>query len=113
MAVNITRYQPNSRSNGPAAGRVARKADHRLDVVDVGALVGDLGLDAERTEIVADEQGRIVAVIVVESELRGAAARNGRREAEVEVDVFDDHPTEIATDVPGVIAREGRRGEYG
>ena len=37
-----------------AAG--AREADRSLDVIDSGPLVGDFRLDAERAEIVADEQ---------------------------------------------------------
>ena len=50
-----------------AAGRalIPGKRIDGLDVVDVGLLVGDLGLDAERAEIVADEQGAIEAVVMI------------------------------------------------
>jgi len=97
----------------PAGGAVSRRPQNGPDIVDVGALVGNLRLDAERAEIVADEKSSVEAVIVVEHDLGRRAARDGRSETEIEVDVLDDHPAEIAADIPGVVARQSRSCEHG
>jgi len=77
---------------------LARKTEGGLQRVDVGALVSDLSLNPEASEIVSSEHATVDTIIMVD-------LSDGVGGTLVEFDIFDDHRSEFATNVPGAIAR--------
>jgi hypothetical protein len=90
----------------------AGKADAGLEAVEVSLLVGHLRFQPERTQVVADEQGAVIAIFMIENEL-GVPGLHRSAGWKKDLRVFDDHRTEIATNVPGAIARKGWSCEQG
>ena len=61
--------------------------------------------DPETTEIIACEQSAVIPVGVID--LNGVLGGS-----DIDIDVFDDHRTEFAADIPGAIARKCRSREH-
>ncbi|OWK27645.1 hypothetical protein SPMU_33710 [Sphingomonas mucosissima] len=81
--------------------------DGRGVAVDARLLVGNFGFEAEAAEVVTNHTIAIETIIMVDR----AATRLGP--GDVELDVFNDHSTELGADVPRVVAGKCRRGESG
>src|SRR5690606_30560221 len=90
-----------TRSGGQSAAACGQ-AGNVGEAVHAGPLIRRFGLKAESAEVVAGIDATIVAVVVVDRD------RVFRR-ADINVGVFDDHRTEIGTDVERAVTRESRR----
>ena len=84
-----------------------RTAETALVEVDLGALVSRFGFQTETAEIIADIGVAIPAFVVVHI----GHGRGGGARSEVDVLIFNEHDAGVDTDVPAIVARQGRGGQ--